>query len=278
MQNLLAFFVRYFHWIVFLVLEVFSGVLLFRYNSFQGSVWLSSANTVAGKVYGWSASVEQFFSLTRRSEQLTRRNLFLEQEVRRLREEKGVESGESVLPDSLNLIPAKVVANAVDRHDNLMTIDRGSADGVETNMGVCCGNGLVGVVYATGSHYSIVLPVLNKRSRISCAIRGSGYFGYLVWNGGASNMAYLEDVPRHAKFKKGEWVETSGYSYIFPPGIAVGRIVGIYDSDDGLSYKLKIHLSTDFACLRDVCVIADKDIAERLQLQKAAADSLSSLQ
>ena len=47
MHNLLAFFVKYYHWFIFLLLEVISGVMLFSYNSYQGSVWISSANAVA---------------------------------------------------------------------------------------------------------------------------------------------------------------------------------------------------------------------------------------
>lgn len=282
MQALLAFLTRYFHWFVFLLLEAVSVTMLFKYNSYQGSVWLTSANTVTGKIYEWTSSVEHFFSLTRRSEELNERNLFLEQEVGRLRRrlaeaEADTTADERREPQMLSdfqLVPAKVVANSVDRLDNLMTINRGSADGIEANMGVACGNGLVGVVYMTSSHYSVVIPVLNKHSRISCSIRGRNYFGYLSWNGGDPLYAYMDDVPRHAKFKKGEWVETSGYSYIFPPGISVGKIVGIYNSADGLSYRLKIHLSTDFACLRDVCVITDKGIAERMRLHEAATDSL----
>ena len=142
-------------------------------------------------------------------------------------------------------------------------------------MGVASGTGLVGVVYLAGKHYSVIIPILNKQSRISCAIRGHEYFGYLSWSGGSPVEAYLEDVPRHAIFRKGDWVETSGYSSIFPPGISVGRIMAIYNSTDGLSYRLKIHLSTDFACLRDVYVINDKGIREQRLLMEAAQDSLS---
>lgn len=287
MQALLAFFTRYFHWVVFLVLEAASGVMLFRYNSYQGSVWLTSANAVAGRVYEWSALISQFFSLTRVNEELTERNIFLEQKVQALREELKVKNEESATPSDgqltadsshishFSLLPAKVVANTIDRTDNLMTINRGEADGVEPNMGVVCGGGLVGVVYMTSRHYAIVMPVLNRQSRISCSIRGRDYFGYLRWDGGDPLYAYVEDIPRHAKFRKGEWIETSGFSYIFPAGISVGRIVGIYNSADGLSYRLKVHLSTDFACLRDVSVINDPGVAERMLLNQAAADSLS---
>ena len=136
------------------------------------------------------------------------------------------------------MIPAKVVSNSVNRRNNLITIDKGTADGVNTDMGVACGNGIVGVVYLAGEHYSVVIPVLNDKSRISVTIRNQDYFGYLTWDGGNPLVAYVEDMPRHAKFKKGDWVETSGYSAIFPSGISVGKIIGIYDSDDGLFYRL----------------------------------------
>ena len=54
----------------------------------------------------------------------------------------------------------------------------------------------------------------------------------------------------------------------------VGQIEQVYNSTDGLSYKLKVRLSTDFGNLRDVCVISDKSIAERALLMKAARDSM----
>ena len=267
-----------------LLLEVASGVLLFQYNSYQSSVWFSSANVVVGKVYEWDASVRSFFSLTRSNEELTLRNFYLERQVSQLRRLYGdltrdttiMERQELEFLSRYQLIPAKVVSNTLNKNDNLITIDKGRADGVEKDMAVACGTGVVGVVYMTSDHYSVIIPVLNvTSSRISCAIRGRGYFGYLQWYGGDPSVAYVEDIPRHARFKRGDWVETSGYSAIFPPGILVGKIEKIYNSVDGLSYRLKVRLSTDFACLRDVAVISDKSIGERLRLMEQAKDSIT---
>ena len=168
------------------------------------------------------------------------------------------------------------MSNTLDKANNLITIDKGSADGVEKDMGVACGTGVVGVVYMASSHYSVVIPVLNVRSsRISCAIRGRGYFGYLQWYGGDPSVAYVEDIPRHARFKRGDWVETSGYSAIFPPGILVGKIEKIFNSADGLSYRLKVRLTTDFGCLRDVVVISDSNIGEQMRLMEQVNDSIT---
>lgn len=282
MRNLLEFLAKYNHWFVFLILEVVSMVLLFQYNSYQGSAWFSSANAVTGKLYEWDASVETFFSLTKVNQELTQRNAYLEQEVQKLSDSLvSVTKDSSIyhrdqfaLLRNYRLIPAKVVANSVDKPGNLMTIDKGSADGIHKDMGVISGTGVVGIVYLVAEHYAIVIPVLNTKSNISCMIQNRGYFGYLRWKGGVSDLAYLEEVPRHAHFKLGDYVVTSGYSAVFPPGVRVGRILHVFNSADGLSYRVQLRLSTDFARLRDVCVIDDAAMKERLEIMRAAQDSI----
>ena len=282
MRNLLEFLAKYNHWFVFLILEVVSMVLLFQYNSYQGSAWFSSANAVTGKLYEWDANVETFFSLTKVNQELTQRNAYLEQEVQKLSDSLVCVTKDSsiyhrdqfALLRNYRLIPAKVVANSIDKPGNLMTIDKGSADGIHKDMGVISGTGVVGIVYLVAEHYAIVIPVLNTKSNISCMIQNRGYFGYLRWKGGVSDLAYLEEVPRHAHFKLGDYVVTSGYSAVFPPGVRVGRILHVFNSADGLSYRVQLRLSTDFARLRDVCVIDDAAMKERLEVMRAAQDSI----
>ena len=282
MSNLLEFISKYYHWFVFVLLEVISLVLLFQYNSYQGSVWFSSSNVVVGKCYEWSSKVNTFFSLSHVNESLTLKNFYLERQVAQLSRLYADATDDSLAAERIKLeslskyqlVPAKVVSNSVNSHDNLITIDKGSADGISKDMGVVSGNGVVGIVYMVSKHYSVVMPVINSHSRVSCSIRGRGYFGYLHWTGGASNIAYVEDIPRHAHFKRGDWVETSGYSSIFPQGVIVGKILEVYNSRDGLSYRLKVLLSTDFGRLRNVCVVNDKTIVEQATLLEAARDSM----
>lgn len=286
MRNLIEFIKKYNHWFVFILLEVVSVVLLFRFNSYQGSVFFSSANAVAGKVYEWDSAVRTFFSLTKVNQQLTTRNLYLEQTVERLsklvavqrRDSNSVERVQRQILKDYRLIPAKVISNSIDRADNLITLDKGSADGIRKDMGVACGMGVVGVVYMVSEHYSVVIPVLNTKSNISVAIRKRGYYGHLSWTGGASDKAYVTDIPRHAHFRIGDVIITSGYSSIFPPGIVVGQVLHVYNSPDGLSYRVQVRLSTDFGNLRDVCVIDNTVMEERVNIMRAATDSLKTKQ
>lgn len=282
MRNLLEFLAKYNHWFVFLILEVIGFVLLFQFNSYQGSVWFSSANAVTGRLYAWSSQLETFFSLTQVNQELTHRNAYLEHRVQRLSAQLEAATHDSMASQrdqiamlrNYRLVPAKVVDNSVNRPDNLITIDKGSADGIHKDMGVVSGMGVVGIVYMVSEHYSIVIPVLNTQSNISCAIAKRGYFGYLRWKGAPSDLAYVEDVPRHAKFALGDYVVTSGYSAVFPPGVMVGKILHVFNSSDGLSYRVQVRLSTDFAKLRDVCVIDDAAMQERLDIMRAARDSI----
>ena len=283
MKNLLAFLAKYHHWLLFVVLEIVSLVLLFRFNSYQGSVWFTTANAAAGKFYEGYSEVEAFFGLTKLNEQLTQRNLYLEKQVSQMaeqltdltRDSAYLHQNQLQLLSEYKLIPAKVITNSLDKKDNFITLDKGSADGVHRDMGVACGNGIVGVVYLVSSHYSIVLPVLNSHTNVSVAIKNRGYFGYLRWTGTTTaDTAYMDEIPRHAKFRKGDSIVTSGYSSIFPPGMLAGHIAKIYNSSDGLSYRAKVKLSTDFGNLRDVCIIDDARMKERIELMRAAEDSI----
>lgn len=282
MRNLLAFLAKYNHWFVFILLEVICFVLLFRFNNFQGSIYFSSANAVAGKVYEYNSSVTTFFNMSQSNKKLSERNLILEQQVRALTQYIATHHGDSLAMEQcqkqalagFKLIPAKVIQSTINREDNLITIDKGKADGIHEDMGVACGTGVVGVVYMASDHYSIVLPVINVNSNISVMIRKRGYFGFLHWKGTPSDIAYVDDVPRHARFALGDYVVTNGYSSIFPPGIMVGKILHVFNSSDGLSYRVQLRLSTDFGKLRHVCVIDNSALKDKALLLKAAQDSL----
>lgn len=200
--------------------------MLFRFNSYQGSVAFSSANSVAGVIYQGKANITSFLSLRDVNKELTIANVNLQQQVLQLKKQLkkyGASSHhieQALRERNYTLIGAQVIQNSVNKRDNLITIDRGSADGVKEDMGVVSGNGVVGVVYMVGTHYSVVMPIISVHSGISCEVDGTGYFGYLRWVGNDCHYAYMEDVPLYADIKKNQWVVTSGYSAIFPCRIA----------------------------------------------------------
>lgn len=283
MRNLTEFLAKHFHWLLFVLLEAASVVLLISYNNYQRSVWFSSASAVSGSVYSWTSKVNAYFELENVNRQLTDHNTELEQQLAEAKARIVELTSDSMaakaeIPVGYRSIAAKVVQNSIDRHDNLITINKGSADGIRKDMGVVSGSGVVGIVYLVGTHYSVVIPVLNSQSNISCTIRDRGYFGYLRWTGPECDLAYVEDVPRHAHYRKGDIIETSGYSSVFPKGLTVGKVICTFNSPDGLSYRIRVKLATDFANLRDVCVIDNSPMQEQLDIIRAAQDSITTRQ
>ena len=275
MRNLLNFFLKYNYWFLFVLLEVISFALLFRFNSYQGSAFFTSANRVAGAVYDAANNVTGYFHLKTINDELVQKNVELELQVERLREalteatgdSSGIEQMKQEALQGYDIFKASVINNSITHADNYITINKGTADGVRSEMGVVNGSSVVGIVYLTSSHHSIVIPVLNSKSSISCKIKKSDYFGFLKWDGGSSEYAYVKDMPRHSLFSLGDTIVTSGHSAVFPSGIPIGT-VDIADSHDGLSYLLRVKLFTDFARLNDVRVIAEKGQEEQLELEK----------
>ena len=275
MRNLLNFLLKYNHWFLFILLEVISFVLLFRFNHYQHSVYFSSANVVAGKVYEVSGGITSYFHLKSVNEDLLDRNMLLEQQISNLEKALKERQVDSITINSVRQMPqsdyqlfkAHVIKNSLTLPDNYITLDKGSSSGIRSEMGVIDGNGIVGIVYETSPSYSVVISVLNSKSNISCKIIGSDYFGYLKWERGDSRYAYLKDLPRHAEFNLGDTVVTSGFSTVFPEGIMVGTVDDMSDSNDGLSYLLKIKLATDFGKLGDVRVIARNGQEEQKKLE-----------
>ncbi|MBR6030709.1 MAG: rod shape-determining protein MreC [Bacteroidaceae bacterium] len=269
----------YIHWAVFLLLEVLSGFLLFQYNHYQGSVWFTQANIAAAQVHEWEAGILSYLRMPAENAALVRQNIVLQQQNDALRHKlktlsnsplKGEKKGSLPLREgwggSLNLqfsmIEARIIDNSVRKRDNMLVIDVGSNDGVAPEMGVVSGTGVVGIVSAVTPHHALVMSILNSHSSISCRLRGTEYFGYLKWKGGRPLRAYMDDVPRHAHIKKGDIVETSGFSNVFPAGIFLGKVAEIKNSRDGMAYELEILLSTDLANIRHVAVINNHSKAE----------------
>ena len=258
----------YVHWALFLILEVLSGFLLFQYNHYQGSVWFTQANTVVAMVHEWEAEALSYLRMPAENAALVRRNIILQQNIDILRHELALAKGDTATikrqwaNSSMTLIPARIIDNSVRRRDNMLVINVGSDDGVAPEMGVVSGTGVVGIVSDVTSHHALVMSILNSHSSISCRLRGTEYFGYLKWKGGRPLRAYMDDVPRHAHIQKGDVVETSGFSNVFPAGIFLGKVAEIKNSSDGLAYELEILLSTDLANIRHVNVIDNHNKAE----------------
>ncbi len=269
MRNLLNFLFAYSTWFVFAFYVLLSCLLLFSANSYQQSVFLTSANVVAGGVYGAASNVTGYFNLRDINESLQQRNASLEKEVLNLRDR--ITALEAVVGDTVTRAyisdrfayqTASVINNSVRLPRNYFTINRGKADGIKTGMGVVDQNGIVGIVNVTGPHTSRVISLLNETQHLSVKIKGTQFVGTMAWRGGDPNVGYMEEVQRHVKFHVGDTIVTTGFSTTFPEGLLVGTVMNRIKNDDDNFFTLKVRFSSNFQTLSTVRVLTDEYQAE----------------
>lgn len=275
MDNLLRFLLKISSLLFFLFLETVALLLVIDNNRYHRSSMFSTSNVISGGVLSATNWVSSYFNLRSENDFLAKDNLDLRRQIAdlegRLSLSASIQPNDSVseasLKDDFKRIEARVVGNSVSRLQNYITLNVGSTDGVSTDMGVVGVHGVVGTVATVSGHYCVVLPIINPLSRTSCRLDSCRNIGSLVWDGADADYAYLEEIPRHAQVSVGESVVTSGFSDIFPEGIAVGVVESFNLSDADNFYTVKVKLATDYRKIRYVDVISNPNAGELREIE-----------
>lgn len=157
---------------------------------------------------------------------------------------------------------ARIIAKNTSNWFNSFTINKGSADGIEVDMNVIAGSGLVGIVTDVGTHYSIVRAIIDDTSSVSAMVTSSNdnciVSGSLkdMTNDNMILLSNLED--KQNVVKAGDSVVTSNISDKYMPGLLIGYVTSITEDDNHLTKSGKITPVVDFKHLQDVLVITTK--------------------
>ena len=273
MQQILNFLIKHNHWFLFILLEGISFVLLFSFNNYQSASMFTSTNEVAGNIYSMISDVDGYFTLNDENQALLEHNKELIREIEALKEELATLKDSSAIAafhdGNFRFNTARAVNNSLNKLQNFITIDKGENDGIGSEMGVFNDKGVVGIIYQTSGNFSLVMPLLNSKSMLSCRVKGSNSFCTLRWHGEELQYSYLIDLPRYAIFQQGDTVVTSGFSSIFPADIPVGEIERLEDSDDGMFYRARVRLFVDFASIDNVFVVGNDNKKEQDTLEQS---------
>ena len=128
----------------------------------------------------------------------------------------------------------KVAANVIGKNSgnwfNTFTIDKGSNDGIEVDMNVMAGSGLVGIVTDVGPNYAKVTSIINDTSKVSGMVLSTS----------------------------GNCIVTSAVSYNYQQGILIGYISSIETDSNNLTKSGTITPAVDFEHIEEVLVILNK--------------------
>ncbi|MFV0521070.1 MAG: rod shape-determining protein MreC [Mangrovibacterium sp.] len=301
MRNLWKFLSRFSVFFVFLIFQAVAFGLMSKQNDLRGVGLVGSTIEVVGAMHDTSSSWRDYFSLKRTNQNLSEENARLFAEVEHykrlylsthkldlpitMQTAHSTENDSSVVDintDSLALtfadstqfkfISARVVNNSFNRANNFITIDKGTNDGVNREMGVIGPDGVVGIITTTSNNYAIGPSLLNSRWSVSAKIKHSNYFGTLAWDGKDPQYAQLHEIPFHVKPAVGDTLVTSGYSDVFPEGIPVA-VIDTFSHTDGANFlNISAKLLTNFQNLTYVTIVANKDMATLKELNKVTKD------
>ena len=144
------------------------------------------------------------------------------------------------LYSSYEKIGANVIGRNSDNWYDTFMIDKGSKDGIEVDMNVIAGNGLVGIVYKVTDNYSLVRSIIDDEN------------GYL-------KLSYLDaDVD----IKDGDMIVTSNVSKKFLAGILIGYAKDVKTDSNNLTKSGYLIPAVDFKHIQKVLVITEKKITE----------------
>jgi rod shape-determining protein MreC len=280
MKNLINFLIQYSVVFLFLFLEMISFTLVVKNQEYQKSVFLSSSNSAVSGMYEWSNSVVEFFKLRAANDNLSEENTALKNQIIKLQNVLSTlqpEAKDSIhfrIPPEMEyqFIAAKVIKCTTNKLQNYITLNKGSLDGVKTDMGVVSDEGVVGIIKTVSPKFAVVIPILNPKIEISCKFKHSNYTGGLLWSGEDYRYANLTDIARHVELALGDTLITSGLTSTFPEGIPVGQIEDFKIKESDAYYKIKVKLAVNFRTLSHVKVINYLNYQEQKDLEKKSEE------
>jgi len=264
--------------ILFFVTIVLIVIIIFTFNKRNNVSFIEKGlgfivipiQNLFSEVGGWATDRIDFIKnikdlekqnkeLLRKVDELTYENRILQQykkENTRLRDLLELDKKYADYPK----VGAEIIGKDPGNWYNVFLIDKGTNDGLETDMVVLSGNGLVGHIIETAPNYSKVLSIIDDRNAVSSKVLRTSDLGVTkgdlaLMNEGLCKMEYIDS---EADIIKGDEIVTSNLSDIYPPGIVIGTVKEIQVESHGLTKYALIEPVVDFRHLEEVLVINKK--------------------
>lgn len=165
--------------------------------------------------------------------------------------------GEYEERSEMNPVLARVIASESGNYFSTFTIDKGSDDGVDSQMAVITSEGLIGYVYEVFSKTSKVITIIDEQASLAALIESSRDQGAVKGTLGSTGeplcrMYYLsaDSVPR-----PGDRVITSGVGVSFPRGLLIGYVRESTRAIEDNKHYIVIEPAADFEHIENVLVL-----------------------
>jgi len=155
---------------------------------------------------------------------------------------------------SVPTLAAEVIAGNPDPGLRTITIDRGTADGVQADMGVIAPAGVVGRVVGPVASHAARVQLIVDRNAAAGAITERSRAGGMVLGSDTTSTLRMDLVSNLADVKPGDAVVSSGVDGIYPKGFMIGKVETV-ERGAGLYLTIGVRPSVQFSSLEDVLVV-----------------------
>ena len=179
--------------------------------------------------------------------------------------------------------PAQVIGSSGSMQSRVVWIDKGSSDGLQPDMAVITGDGIVGKVRDVFAHSAQVLVINDQTSGAGVVLETTRIRGIL--RGNAWGQPQVVNILIDSRIQPGEKVLTAGGDQIFPRGLPVGVVERVERDPERSGFiNVTVKPAADLQHLDEVLVVtslephlsaaqmADLKTSEDLKGAEAAAD------
>ncbi len=153
---------------------------------------------------------------------------------------------------------AQVVGTSGTEQSRILYIDKGSSDGLKTDMPVITPTGVVGKITKVFPNTAQVLEISDSQGGAGVMLEKSRLRGVL--HGASTGYPEILNVMSDEKIEKGERVLTSGGDQVYPPGLPVGTVAQVLNDREGEPFLVvRVRPSADLNKLEDVLVITQTE-------------------
>lgn len=152
----------------------------------------------------------------------------------------------------LPTLAAEVIGTSPTADFRSVVIDRGTGDGVQTDMAVISPDGAVGRVVMPSRHAAKVQLLIDRNAAVAVMVGDTR--AQAIATGTGKSLLSLEYLSGSASIQTGDAVVTSGIDGIYPEGFVVGRVEQI-ERGGGLFRSVTVRPAVDFSALEHVLVV-----------------------
>lgn len=224
-----------------------------------------------------TAQAEQLYSYMFEYETLKAENEVLKQRIAELEDEArdadALQRENERLRDTLelttvhedwDLVDGYIIARSSTDWTSTVTINRGSAAGIEAGMCALTENGeVIGLVSQVGTNYAVIKTIMDSTIEISATIAAAGYNGMVQggYTDGRKDLLRMDYLPSSAVIRNNDQVVTAG-STVYPRNLILGYVVDAGYDDTGVAKYAMLDPAVELGSLEQVFILMNYTTSE----------------